>query len=526
MPTETRIDRLVAPIAKLAPDRIAVDGVGEALSYRDLDALANRFARLFRRMGVVPGDRVGVHVPRSGRTVAAMLGASRAGAVYVPLDPSSPPARMKVIANDCGLAHVVITPALLDNWLAAGVSAPIRHFFLAADGPVPALPAGIAVHPWSEVMAEDNGPVVAPSDSPDDLAYLLYTSGSTGTPKGVMISHRNALAFSEWAAEQIALSADDRVASVAPFHFDLSVFDLWASLSRGSTIVIVDESMVLSGARMLDRIREKSITVWYSVPTALVLMLESGGLAARGAPSLRVVFFAGEVFPARHLRRTMAALPEARFFNLFGPTETNVCLAHEVTRSPVQHGDVIPIGRPSCGNSVWIVDEHGQPAPDGTVGELLVDGPTVMLGYWAAGQRTRAPRPYPTGDFVARRPDGEIMYRGRRDHMVKVRGFRIELAEVEAALLRHEGIREAIAMAIEGQLVAVVQPSDSQLSVLAIKRHAATHLPPYMIPTDIRLVAEVPRTSSGKADRVRLRNAVVGGDILVLRPFGQSANGS
>jgi acyl-coenzyme A synthetase/AMP-(fatty) acid ligase len=160
------------------------------------------------------------------------------------------------------------------------------------------------------------------------------------------------------------------------------------------------------------------------------------------------------------------------------------------------------------------------------VGELFVDGPTVMLGYWNGGQPARARHPYPTGDFVARRPDGEIMYHGRRDHMVKIRGFRIELAEVEAALLRHEGIREAIAMAIEGQLVAVVQPSDSDLSVLAIKRHAATHLPTYMIPTDIRLVAEVPRTSSGKADRVRLRNAVVGGDIFVLRPFGRSANGS
>jgi clorobiocin biosynthesis protein CloN4 len=142
--------------------------------------------------------------------------------------------------------------------------------------------------------------------------------------------------------------------------------------------------------------------------------------------------------------------------------------------------------------------------PDGEVGELFVDGPTVMLGYWNGGQRTPARRPYPTGDFVARRPDGEIMYHGRRDHMVKIRGFRIELGEVEAALAAHPGIREAAAFAIEGHLFAAVLTADPHLSVLALKRHAAARLPPYMIPSEVRILAELPRTSSGKIDRVRL----------------------
>ncbi|HEY5284154.1 MAG TPA: AMP-binding protein, partial [Polyangia bacterium] len=209
-----RIDRLVTDWAERTPNHIAVDGTTETMSYAELDALANRFANLFRACGVALGDRVGVHVPRSARTVAAMLGASRAGAVYVPLDPSSPPARMKTIIADCGLRHVVIAPYLLTNWMAASACTGVEHFFLATEGTAPALPA--QVHPFADVQAASSAPLPPASDSPDDLAYLLYTSGSTGTPKGVMISHRNALAFSEWAAETIALAPEDHVASVAP----------------------------------------------------------------------------------------------------------------------------------------------------------------------------------------------------------------------------------------------------------------------------------------------------------------------
>jgi amino acid adenylation domain-containing protein len=514
-----RLDRLVTPWAERTPERAAVDGVDEVLTYAELDRLANRFARVFRSTGLKPGDRVGIHLPRSARAVAAMVGALRAGAVYVPLDPGSPPTRMGLIAHDCGLLHVVISPALLASWVAAGVCKPIEHFFLTADCAPIDVPPPARVHPWSTVEATRDAPTEPPGSSPDDLAYLLYTSGSTGVPKGVMLSHRNALAFVEWAANQIDLCDADRVASVAPFHFDLSVFDVWASLSRGATMVVVDEATVVSGRRMVDRIRSKTINVWYSVPSALVLMLESGGLADGGAPSLRTVFFAGEVFPLKHLRSSMAALPKARFFNLFGPTETNVCLAYEVTAPPPVDAAAIPIGRASCGDVVTILDPNGSALPDGEVGELFVDGPTVMLGYWDGGRRTPAQHPYATGDLVSRRPDGELMYHGRRDHMVKIHGFRVELGEVEAALHDHRGIQEAVVFAVEQQLVAVAVPSDPAISVLDIKRHCAARLPRYMIPSDVRLVAQLPRTSSGKADRVGTKRAVVDGDTSLLKPL-------
>ncbi len=519
-----RLEHAFVGWVQRAPDKVAVEGPDGQFTYGELDALANRFAHAFEAAGIAPGDRIGIHLPRSGRGIAAMLGALRAGAVYVPLDPASPPSRMQLIAKDCGLKQVMIAPQLLKNWFAAGVHEPVGDFFLSADGAVAEPPRNVRVHTWAELQAGDASACAVRGGSLDELAYMLYTSGSTGVPKGVMLSHRNALAFVDWAADIIELSDRDRVASVAPFHFDLSVFDIWSSLSRGATVVIVDEATVVHGRRMLDVIHERSIHVWYSVPSAWTLMLETGGLSERGAPSLRVVYFAGEVFPMKQLRRTMQAVPQARFLNLFGPTETNVCLAHELSGIPAEDATAIPIGKPSCGDTIAIVDEHGREVADGEVGELLVEGPTVMLGYWDSGRRTPAKHPYPTGDLVSRRPNGDVMYHGRRDHMVKVHGYRVELGEVEAALNAHAAVKEAIAFAHEQRLVAVVVPSDGTLSVLDIKNHCAAKLPRYMIPSDVRIVASLPRTSSGKTDRVRTKQAALDHDSSVLPPWSADHN--
>jgi amino acid adenylation domain-containing protein len=510
-----------APWAGCAPETVAVDDAHETLTYAEIDGLANRIATSFRTAGARRGDRVGIHLPRSGRAIAAMLGALRAGLVYVPLDPTSPPARIDLIAQDCGLRFAFIAPRLLARWIEAGVRAPVEQFFLSAvEGELGqgGLPPSARVRTWAEVLAASPSPSFEGATSPDDLAYILYTSGSTGSPKGVMLSHRNAISFVEWIADRIALGATDRVASVAPFHFDLSVFDVWASLARAARIVVVDEATVISGPRMAERVRAKEISVWYSVPSALILMLETGALADRGLPSLRTVLFAGEVFPMKQLRATMAALPGARFFNLFGPTETNVCLAHALPAIPDPDARAIPIGRPCCGDAATVLDPAGRPVAPGEVGELFVEGPTVMLGYWNAGRRTPAPAAYPTGDLVSVQPDGEFVYHGRRDDMVKIHGYRVELGEVEAALRNHPEIRDAIVVPLEHRLVAVVVASAPAVSVLGVKRHCAERLPAYMIPIDVRFVRDIPRTSTGKADRLRTKAALVDEDSTVLAP--------
>lgn len=426
-------------------DRPAILSKEGTLTYRELDRWANRFARIF-----APGDRVAIHMEKSPRAVAAMLGALRAGAIYVPIDPRSPVPRVELILKDCGVRHVV-----------------------RGDTPVPAM----------------DTPPPRPPAREDELAYLLYTSGSTGVPKGVMLSHRNALAFVEWAADLVKLGPDDRVASHAPFHFDLSVFDLYATFRRGATVVLLDESVAVSPKGMVDTIHDFGITVWYSVPSALILMLDRGELETRGAQGLRTVIFAGEVFPIPWLRRAMQAVPHARFFNFFGPTETNVCLYHEVKVPPAPDAPPVPIGVPASGDRVEVRD-----------GELFVDGPTVMLGYWNGAP---APHPYPTGDLVEQR-DGVFLFRGRRDHQIKIHGYRVELGEVEAALHRHPAVREAVAFAEDQTLTAVILPREKSLTVLEVKRHCAALLPRYMVPGDVRFVDELPRTSSGKIDRVRL----------------------
>jgi amino acid adenylation domain-containing protein len=512
----TRLDQAFSRQAKDQPEQLAIQAPSESLTYAQLDALGNRFANAFLAAGIVAGDRVGIHLPRSPRGVAAMLGALRIGAIYIPLDPGSPPQRMQLIARDCQLRAVVIAPQLLTSWLAAGVHEPVKDFFLSADGSVNDVPAAIRVQSWAELQGGSAASPPAHEPSIDALAYMLYTSGSTGVPKGVMLSHRNALAFVDWAADAISLTAKDRVASVAPFHFDLSVFDIWSTLSRGASLIIVDELTVINGKKMLDLIHKEQLTAWYSVPSALILMLETGGLAERGAPSLRAVYFAGEVFPIKHLRNVMQAIPQARFWNLFGPTETNVCTAYELPGPPGPDDTAIPIGHASCGDTARIVDEQGVDVPDGELGELWIEGPTVMLGYWDSGKRTPAKHPYPTGDMVIRRPDGELMYHGRRDHMVKIHGYRVELGEVEAALHKHAAVKEAIAFAHDQKLVAVAVLTDASVSVLEIKKHCAERLPRYMIPGDVRLVSELPRTSSGKIDRVSTKKAVVEGDLTAL----------
>ena len=509
----TPLDQFVTAWAHRSPDQLAIVGRDETLTYRELDQLANRFAHALAASGLRAGDRVGIHLEKSPRGVVAMLGALRAGGVYVPIDPHSPPARVSLIAQDCNIRHMLISPRHLLAWESSGAARPDCDFFLSEDDERASATRDQRVHQWSEILASPDAVMPPEGAGLDDLAYILYTSGSTGVPKGVMISHRNALAFVEWAGDIIGLSAADRVASHAPFHFDLSVFDLHSTLRAGATVILIDEDVAVSAGGMVDRIHDAGITVWYSVPSALILMLERGRLEERGAPGLRVIYFAGEVFPVKYLRRLMLALPHARFFNLFGPTETNVCLYYEVTEPPEEDAPPVPAGWPASGDEAFVRGPDGEPVPDGEVGELFIEGPTVMLGYWNGGRRTPAPHPYPTGDRVSREPDGALRYHGRRDHMIKVRGYRIELGEVESALFKHPDVREAVAMAVDQKLVGVIVARVPSLTVLGLKRHCAAILPAYMVPHEIVLVPALPKTSTGKIDRVLVQKAFVDGTL-------------
>ncbi|WP_086821578.1 amino acid adenylation domain-containing protein [Allokutzneria sp. NRRL B-24872] len=453
------LHHLVIDAARRTPDVLAVN----SRTYRDLDLLSTQFAHALRAAGVRRGDRVGIWAEKSPRVVAVMQAALRLGACYVPIDPAAPVARAERILRDCD-ARLVVSDRPGASF---DINAPVAH--LSAE-PVP----------------ENENEI-----HEDDLAYLLYTSGSTGEPKGVRISHRNALAFIDWAAAELRARPGDRFGNHAPFHFDLSVLDLYVAFRAGASVHLVPQGTAYAPHQLVELLVRERLTIWYSVPSALVLMLTSGALTERQLPHLRAVLFAGEVFPLAHLRALRAALPQARLLNLYGPTETNVCTFHEVTEIPADRTRPMPIGRPCSGASAWL---------DENTGELIVSGPTVMRGYWGHPDQRG---PYATGDVVVLNEDGDYEFVGRRDNQTKLRGFRVELGEVEAVLSAHERV-DAVAVVVAGSgisalLVAFV--AGEPPSLLELKSHCAASLPRHMIVDRVVAVVELPLTSTGKTDR-------------------------
>ncbi|ADO72620.1 amino acid adenylation domain-containing protein [Stigmatella aurantiaca] len=496
------LDQIVIRSAARAPEAVAVQGPDATLTYGQLDALANRIARALQGLGVKKGDRVGLWTEKSTRAVAAMQGIARLGAAYVPLDPLNPAVRTRIILDDCRI-DVLVTSASRAAELHSGGMDRLR--FLLVDDEGPSLP-------WSRLAEFSDAPLPHHGSDDHDLAYILYTSGSTGTPKGVCISQRNALAFIEWCHGLLNTTPADRFSNHAPFFFDLSVLDLYAAFLGGASVTLIPEALAFAPEKLVELVLRERFSIWYSVPSALTLMMQQGGLLNHPELPFRAVLFAGEPFPIKHLRPLREHLPAARFFNLYGPTETNVCTFHEVTDISPERTEPVPIGRASCGDQVWLArppdSEPSQQAEGGEVGELMVAGPTVMLGYW--GHPPQGDQPYATGDLCRRLPDGTFEYLGRRDNMLKVRGRRIEPGEIEAALLTHPDIREVGVVAsgagLEARLVAfLVSASATAPSLLKVKKHCAERLPRYMIVDEVRVLAEMPRTQNGKLDRRALQ---------------------
>jgi len=507
----------------------AVLSTGAELDYLGLTKGARGIAGALRESGIGRGDRVGVWMDKTPQCVQTILGILAAGAAYVPLDPRAPWRRCRAIAEDCGFqAFAADEPRLaavpevlrgLDVRLLLAGGAEAAAGAAGRDADAPAAPL---VLPLAEAAAFPARPL--PSPGPEDVAYILYTSGSTGVPKGVVHTHGSGLAFTRWVIRRFDVRADDVFSSHAPFHFDLSISDLYASLGSGGTVRLISSLEGMLAPWLARQIDDWGITVWYSVPSILVSMLETGLLTAPAWPRLRLLLFAGEVFPTPQLRRLRRAVPGAGLYNLFGPTETNVCTYYEVPAEiPDGQTEPIPIGRTCEHLETFVLDDAGSVAAPGAEGTLWARGANLMLGYWNDPQRTAAtlqadPRggpglAYCTGDRVVQQEDGEYRFRGRRDHQVKIRGYRIELGDVEAALAAHADVLEAVALPLEregtaARLVAtVVARAGSEPSPDELRDHSRRHLPAYMVPERIEVAPALPRTSSGKADRTALRSA-------------------
>lgn len=509
------LSHLLEASALARPEAIAIVDRERELTYRNLYDRATSLADLLAELGVRRGDRVGIYLDKSIEAVVALYGILSAGAAYVPFDPQAPAQRLAYIARDANLRVLLTGKEKAGTWRSlVDEGAPLESLVVLNTDERLDSPSNVRLHTATD--ASRAATRTDPQAIDGDLAYVLYTSGSTGTPKGVMLTHRNCLAFVEWAAGEFSVSQEDRLSSHAPFHFDLSTFDLFAAALVGATLVLVPPEVSVFPAGVRRFMVENEITVWYSVPSVLTLLVTRGGLEPGSLPRLRTILFAGEVFPTKHLRMLQQLLPHVRLANLYGPTETNACTWWEVPPLPDDMTESIPIGKAIANTEVFAVTEDGGRAEAGETGELYVRGPTVMQGYLGDEEKTATRlvqhpfgaihQPvYRTGDLVQPQADGNFRFIGRRDAQIKSRGYRIELGDIEAALHAHPAVVEAVVVAVPDELVTnrikAYVVSRDELSRGDLAAFCAKRIPQYMIPEDFEFREALPKTSTGKVDR-------------------------
>ncbi len=523
------LHQLLTESAQRRPDAEAVRLLDHSLTYGELEKVSNQLAHALIKIGVVSGDRVGIYLHKSCSAIASIFGVLKTGACYVPVDPNVPGPRLAAIARQCSFRVLITNFSLYEKLGAAFLDeCPMPAVFFVDKCPKSVVPTQSFTFADSLPSQATEPPAVNVVDQ--DLAYILFTSGSTGSPKGVMLSHLNALTFINWACDTFAISATDRLSNHAPLNFDLSVFDIFAAIKTGAAISLVPEGLSAFPSQLSSFIQDQRITVWYSVPMVLMMLTTRGKLDQRDLSLLRLVLFAGEVFPIKHLRTLRQMLPLSRMANLYGPTETNVCTWHDVCRIPEDQTTPVPIGRACANMAVIAIDEAGRRvvAP-GQEGLLYARGSNVMQGYFGRPSESAAcfisnpfapgrdEKLYCTGDWVTVDEQGNFLLIGRKDHMIKTRGYRVELGEIEAVIVAHRDVEEAVAVAVPDAAIgnairAIVTVNDgNSLTPTELKRHCATRLPPYMVPEHIDFCDTLPRTGTGKVDRQRLQRETIKG---------------
>src|SRR5262249_42808636 len=370
---------LLKEAAERCPNHPALIEAETTLTWRDLDQMAARVASALFLLGVKPGDRIALWAPKSSRIIASIHGVLKAGCVCVPIDHASPAARANAVLQDCAPTAVIGSAETLPKLESPGSVRTISIGDAANDGMA-----------WTEVVLQECISA-APPVMLADLAYLLYTSGSTGQPKGVMLSHENVSAFATWAALEFQVEPNDRVASVAPLHFDLSTFDLYSTAHSGAALCIPPALFLSFPVRLTEWLSSQRISVMYTVPSLLAMIAERGDIKNRNLERLRLLLFAGEACPPRVLSNLLDLLPKVEFANLYGPTETNVCTFERIDRQRWDRLTPISIGVPCEGTRLLLVDDSNKVVAGKSIaGELLVNGPTVAQGYWRDSAKSEA----------------------------------------------------------------------------------------------------------------------------------------
>lgn len=516
------LPQTIQQAAQKFPDKIAFKYLNRTLNYENLVQQVNQLSHALLEAGLQKGDRVGIFMNRCLETAIAIYGIMNAGGAYVPIDPYSPAERTRFVIADCGISVLITIPSQ-KRQLAEMLQQPtdLSHII------------GSSVElnnyktlSWQQVKTyASSNPKI--NILAADLAYIMYTSGSTGTPKGIMHTHYSGLSYAKLSADLYGVTAKDVIGNHAPLHFDISTFGYFTSMLVGATTVIVSDAHIKMPASLSKVMQEEKMTIWYSVPLALIQLLQRGVLEDRDLSALRWVMYGGEPFPVKHLRSLMKRWPQATFSNVYGPAEVNQCTYYHL-KTPPQEDASIPIGQIWENTDYLILDDRDQEVISEEVGELLIHSATRMKGYWNLPDLTQKgfyikkthsqldPVFYRTGDLVKRNEKGELLFMGRKDRQIKTRGYRVELDEVTAVLVAHEAIEEVAVYPLKNEAAetyieaAIILKSNQVLEAAEVKKIAAEKLPLYAVPQTIKFLQDFPRGGTGKIDYKRLQ--ILAGD--------------
>lgn len=510
------------------PGATAVVESGKRLTYGELDRRSNQVARALNNAGCGVGDRVCFAIPKSIDAIVAIIGILKAGCIYTPLDVSSPPARLERIINACDPTVILASSSYLDR-VKLALSGPAQSTTIGVvDGDVPPEWAGTTSFGMHQVAAQSDARI-ATSINPGSTAYILFTSGSTGAPKGVPISHANVTAFVDWANGYFGVGETDRLSGHTALHFDLSVYDIFGALSAGAELHLVPPEVSLLPSMTADFIRESELTQWFSVPSVLNFMYKFDVVQQDEFPDLKRIIWCGEVLPTPALIHLIPRLPHVAFTNLYGPTEATIASSYyTVPAIPGSPNETIPIGTACEGESLFILGDDLKPLNPSGTGDLYIGGAGLSTGYWRDDEKTSeafidppddlgVDKLYKTGDLAYLGTDGLVYFVGRSDTQIKSRGYRIELGEIETALSSIEQLVESTVVAVESDgfestviCCAYVLAADVNFEPADIIAGLKKFIPSYMIPSRWQKFEQLPKNSSGKIDRVAVRNCFRG----------------
>jgi len=506
--------------------RIAITLGDEHINYMNLELESNRLAGQLIQAGLKPDNRVGLFVEKTPNTLIAMLGISKAGGVYVPLDFKSPAERVTKIIKSSD-------PALLfvDDHS-------INHFqeLLHTDSELSDIPWVW----WSKkpiVYADDTPPVFSYDDIKSQLniphgvirdenmaAQILFTSGSTGDPKGVVITHKNIKTFVNWAVTYFKMRAGERTSCHSPLHFDLSTYDIFGAFASGSRLFLVPSEISVNPKKLSDFILDNKLNQWFSVPSVLSYLARFKAIPSGGFPSLKRLIWCGEVFPLPALQYWMKNLPDVQFTNLYGPTEATIASSYYTVPEIPDDSSEIPIGTACEGEKLLVLNEDLSKVKKGGIGDLYITGVGLSPGYWNDREKTNAAfiqhtiengnreTIYKTGDLASLGKDGLVYFHGRSDYQIKSRGYRIELGEIEAALGHNETLREYAVVPVkkngfEGTAIGCAYVGSGEKNgdiAIELKKKLLDKIPGYMVPHFWQEYEKLPRNTNGKIDRRKL----------------------